>query len=55
MFVLYDCFLADFSQAGIDVDALARRLQIEGAQSFTKSWRQLLERVAAKRKGLNRT
>jgi transaldolase len=44
--------LAEFSKAGIDIDALARRLQLEGAQSFTKSWRQLLERVATKRKGL---
>jgi transaldolase len=41
--------LALFGKAGIDVDALALRLQREGAQSFTKSWRQLLERVASKR------
>jgi transaldolase len=50
--VAANAILAEFSKAGIDIDALARRLQLEGAQSFTKSWRQLLERVAAKRKGL---
>jgi transaldolase len=41
--------LARFGEAHIDIDALALRLQREGAQSFAKSWRQLLERVAAKR------
>jgi transaldolase len=41
--------LARFRDAGVDMDDLARRLQLEGAQSFAKSWRQLLERVAAKR------
>jgi transaldolase len=41
--------LTRFRDAGIDLDDLARRLQLEGAQSFAKSWRQLLERVAAKR------
>jgi transaldolase len=50
--VAANAILADFLRAGIDVDALARRLQVEGAQSFAKSWRQLLERVASKRKGL---
>jgi transaldolase len=50
--VAANAMLAEFSKAGIDIDALSRRLQLEGAQSFTQSWRQLLERVAAKRKGL---
>ncbi|MBC8024880.1 MAG: transaldolase [Steroidobacteraceae bacterium] len=44
--------LARFRDAGVDIDALARRLQLEGAQSFAKSWRRLLERVAAKRKSI---
>jgi transaldolase len=48
--VVASATLAEFRQAGIDVDALAHRLQLEGAQSFAKSWRQLLEQVAAKRK-----
>ena len=34
---------------GVDVDALAARLQHEGAESFVASWRELLETVAAKR------
>ena len=41
--------LALFRKAGVDMDALARQLQREGAQSFAKSWRQLLDRVASKR------
>jgi transaldolase len=40
--------LADFAKAGIDVDALAARLQEEGATSFVKSWRDLISRVEAK-------
>ncbi|WP_029920021.1 transaldolase [Nevskia soli] len=38
--------LARFAKAGIDVDALALQLQHEGAQSFVKSWRELLKRIA---------
>ncbi len=41
--------LARFGAAGVDLDALARRLQAEGARSFAKSWNRLLGRVAAKR------
>ena len=40
--------LARFAQAGIDIDALAIQLQREGAQSFVKSWRQLLQRITDK-------
>jgi transaldolase len=40
--------LASFAKAGIDVDALAARLQVEGAQSFVKSWKELLQRIADK-------
>jgi transaldolase len=45
-----DCeaVLADFAQAGIDIDALAARLQDEGAASFVKSWNELLECIASK-------
>jgi transaldolase len=34
--------LAAFNQAGIDTDALAERLQKEGAEIFTKSWADLM-------------
>ncbi len=44
--------LAAFEQAGISVDALAERLQAEGADAFVKSWRSLLERIADKSKAL---
>ncbi len=40
--------LAAVSQAGIDLGALAERLQRDGAAAFVKSWHELLARVAAK-------
>jgi transaldolase len=40
--------LAAFAKAGIDVDGLAGRLQVEGAQSFVKSWTGLMQRIADK-------
>jgi transaldolase len=45
-----DCeeVLAKFGKAGIDVDALAARLQDEGAQSFVKSWNDLMDVIAGK-------
>jgi transaldolase len=44
--------LAKFKQAGADVDAIASKLQSEGAQSFVKSWEQLLQGLSAKRSAL---
>jgi transaldolase len=45
-----DCekVLAKFTNAGVDVDALAAQLQEEGARSFTKSWNGLMEVIASK-------
>ncbi|WP_423967460.1 transaldolase [Candidatus Binatus sp.] len=40
--------LARFTQAGIDLDALAAQLQREGAESFDKSWDDLLGCIAQK-------
>jgi transaldolase len=40
--------LARFAAAGIDVGALAARLQLEGAESFVKSWSELMKRIADK-------
>jgi transaldolase len=37
--------LAKFGEAGIDVDALATRLQDEGAEAFVKSWTELLKSI----------
>jgi transaldolase len=46
-----DCeaVLASFAKAGIDIDALAARLQDEGAASFVKSWNDLMTRIDSKR------
>jgi transaldolase len=45
-----DCeeVLAEFAKAGIDVDALATRLQDEGARSFVKSWDELMAVIESK-------
>ena len=40
--------LARFAGAGVDIDALAARLQLEGAESFVKSWTELMKRIAEK-------
>ncbi len=40
--------LARFAGAGIDIDALAARLQSDGADSFVKSWRELMKRITEK-------
>jgi transaldolase len=40
--------LADFAKAGVDIDALAARLQDEGAKSFVKSWHDLIAVIEAK-------
>lgn len=37
--------LARFRDAGVDIDALARKLQEDGAASFVKSWDALLENL----------
>ena len=43
-----NAMLERFAEAGIDVTALAARLQAEGAAAFVKSWQALLQRVAEK-------
>ena len=45
-----DCeeVIARFTKAGIDVDALAVRLQDEGAASFVKSWNELMAVISSK-------
>jgi len=40
--------LAQFAQAGVNVDNLAARLQDEGAKAFVKSWNDLLAVIASK-------
>ena len=43
-----DEVLAEFANAGIDVDTLAERLQSEGAESFDVAWNNLLSCLARK-------
>jgi len=45
-----DCeqVLAQFAKAGIDVDALAGRLQEEGTKSFVQSWNDLMAVITSK-------
>ena len=40
--------IAEFGRSGVDVDALAARLQDEGAASFVKSWNELMGVIASK-------
>ncbi|MDE2295733.1 MAG: transaldolase, partial [Gammaproteobacteria bacterium] len=40
--------IARYAAAGIDVDALGGQLQRDGAAAFVASWRDLLQRIAAK-------
>jgi transaldolase len=47
--------LERFARAGIDVDALATQLQIDGAASFVKSWTELLKRIEEKSAALATT
>ena len=41
--------LKEFGDAGIDVAALAARLQEEGKESFNKSWEELLKSISSQR------
>jgi len=43
-----EAVLGRFAKAGIDVDALADRLQDEGTKSFVSSWNELMGVIAAK-------
>lgn len=45
-----DCeaVLEQFTQAGVDIDALAEKLQQDGAKSFVASWKDLLEVISSK-------
>ncbi len=44
--------LGEFAAAGIDVDALAERLQEEGKVAFVKSWDDLMDSIESKRGAL---
>jgi transaldolase len=44
--------LAAATASGVDLAALATTLQIEGRDSFNKSWTDLLAKISAKREAL---
>jgi transaldolase len=44
-----EAVLQEFEEAGIDVKALADRLQTEGKESFNKSWEELLKSISSQR------
>ena len=52
-----DCeeVLARFAKAGIDFDALAARLQDEGAKAFVKSWNELMGVIDSKSAEIQKT
>lgn len=52
-----DCeeVLARFAKAGVDIDALAVRLQSEGAESFVKSWNDLIQVISSKSASLDQS
>ena len=47
--------LARFAAAGVNVDALATQLQVDGASSFVKSWAELMQRIKDKSAALATT
>lgn len=49
-----DAVLAQITAAGVDIDALALKLQRDGAEAFVKSWQQLLQRIADKASALDK-
>ena len=52
-----DCepVLARFAKAGVDVAALAAKLQSDGAKSFVASWNELMGVIASKSESLRKT
>jgi transaldolase len=50
----YEEVLARFAAAGVDVDGLATRLQMEGAASFVSSWHELMDVITSKSAALQK-
>jgi transaldolase len=44
--------LSEFEAAGVDLKAVAKQLQDEGAEKFVKSWTELLDRIEEKSKSV---
>jgi len=52
-----DCeeVLGQFTKAGVDVDALGAQLQVEGAESFVRSWNDLMAVISSKSASLDKS
>lgn len=50
-----DKILDEYPAAGVDVDALGRQLQVEGAKAFVKSWQDLLASIETKSTALKQS
>ena len=50
-----DEVLEEFAKAGVDIDALGARLQNEGAESFVKSWNDLMAVISSKSASLDKS
>ena len=50
-----EALLIEFARAGVDDTALATKLQFEGAQSFIRSWNNLMDCIASKIVRLRKT
>jgi len=48
----FERVLGEFAKAGVDVSALAHKLQIDGAASFVKSWQELLGVIQSRSEAL---
>lgn len=48
-----EAVLAKIAKAGVDRAALATKLQVDGAASFVKAWKQMLDRIATKQAALD--
>ena len=49
-----ETMIAEFARHGVSADALAEKLQREGAQSFTESWNDLIKCIEAKSRTLKK-
>jgi transaldolase len=43
-----DVTLRRFAESGIDIDTVAAQLQDDGAKSFAKSWKDLIDVISSK-------
>ena len=47
-----EAMFATFDAAGVDVEALAAKLQSDGASAFVDSWQDLMDHIAAQQRAV---